>query len=94
MQRITNKDLERLAGRFNMEFDRLPKPYGNNSGKPGANIGNFHISYAYGGACLHEITNSGGAVKCPIQQYHSPKRELYEKMHAFLDGVDYARRIK
>lgn len=52
-----------------------------------ANIGNYHISYAYGGACLHETATEGGGVHCPVGNYHRPKRELLEAMDNFMEGI-------
>ena len=81
--RITQRDLEGLADTLNKVTDSPIAPYSN--GK--ANVGNYHISYAYGGACLHRMANEHGGVTCPIQNHHSPKRELYNAMHAYLSGL-------
>lgn len=87
MQRITEKMLENLADRINAATDSPDKPWGDHKDGSKANIGNYHISYAYGGACLHRMMNKGGGVNCPIQDYHSPKRELFGKMDAYLSGL-------
>jgi len=52
-----------------------------------ANVGNYHISYAYGGACLHRMANESGGVSCPLVQYHVPKRELLGLMDAYISGL-------
>jgi hypothetical protein len=53
-----------------------------------ANIGNYHLSWAYGGVCLHQMHNEGGGVTTPIGSGYNTKRELYEKMHAFISGIE------
>lgn len=88
MQRITIKDLQAVCKRLNRETNS-PDTY-MTDGK--INIGHFHISQAYGGYCLQRTMNDGGGVTCPLDHYHGPARELYGKMHAYLAGMDAARR--
>lgn len=83
--RITNMHLEALAQRIN-KLTNSPTEYMTDRK---INVGHFHISYAYGGACLQRTCNDGGGVTCPIDQGHVPKRELYEKMHAFIRGLEF-----
>jgi hypothetical protein len=52
-----------------------------------ANIGNYHISYAYGGASLHRMSNEAGGVSTPIGHGHVPKRELLNQMEAYIRGL-------
>ena len=86
--RITNKDLEALCDRLNEITGNPAKPYVDRK----AQIGNFNISGAYGGVCLHQIMNEGGGVRCPLDNYHAPKRELYQKMQAFISGLEWEQR--
>ena len=75
--RITERDLEALAERINKAAGTPVTSHSKGEdGRFRANIGNYHISHAYGGGC-----------RCPIGSYHSPKRELYERMQAFLSGL-------
>lgn len=90
--RITDKDLDALCERLNKLTDsptssyrRLPE------GGMRANVGNYHISHAYGGVCLHRMRNEGGGVTTPLCGGHVPKRELYEQMHAFIAGIEYGK---
>jgi len=55
-----------------------------------ANIGNYHLSGAYGGVSLHRMSNEGGGVSDVFRCGHVPKRELAEKMWAFLAGYEAA----
>lgn len=91
-QRITDKDLDNLAATINRLTGSPEKPYAQVDGRHVAQPGNFHISHAYGGVCLHRMSNTGGGVSCPLVSYHSPKRELYDRMHAFIDGLEFSTR--
>jgi hypothetical protein len=82
--RITQKHLEALCDRINTLTKSPTRPYVD--GK--AQVGNFHVSYAYGGVCLHRMFNAGGGVTCPIGSGHVPKRELYNEMQAFIRGLE------
>jgi hypothetical protein len=90
--RITERDLEALAERINKAAGTPVTSY--TKGADGcfrANIGNYHIGHAYGGVCLMQMTtNEGGGCRCPIGSYHSPKRDLYERMQAFLSELEAA----
>lgn len=96
VQRITEKMLQHLCDRLNEATGSPMQPY---SIKPGAerhtaNIGNYHISHAYGGVCLHRMMNEGGGVTCPLSHGHGPKRELYDQMWAMLRGIETAREMQ
>lgn len=52
--RITDKQLEALCDRLN-KLTRSPlTPYTRTGNSFKANIGNYHLSHAYGGVCLSE----------------------------------------
>lgn len=52
----------------------------------------YSISYAYGGAALHrncDVDANGESHGVhDVFGYHMPKRELYERMQAFLRGIE------
>ena len=52
-----------------------------------AQIGNYHLSHAYGGVCLHRMYNDGGGVSSPLSTGHIPKRELAGLLDAFIAGI-------
>lgn len=81
--RITDKDLAAVCARINAATGSPAAPWVD--GK--AQIGNFHISHAYGGVCLHRMYNAGGGVSTPLMGGHVPKRELFNAMHAYLSGL-------
>lgn len=87
MERITDKQLNALADWINELTDSPLTPWTADEGGIKANIGNYHISRAYGGVCLHRMVNTGGGVTCPIFHGHVTKRELYNSMHAYIKGL-------
>lgn len=54
----------------------------------GSFVGAWHLSFAYGGVCVHEMSNEGGGVSTPISYGHSPKRELYDQLQNFRRGAE------
>jgi len=91
MTRITEKHLQAIVDRINLEMSRPANPWTvNHDGRNTANIGNYHLSGAYGGVALHEMRTDGGGVR-DVFGGHMPKRELADRMHAFLAGM-YAER--
>lgn len=89
--RITDKQLQYLVDEINRATGNPRDPwtareYPETGYK--ANIGNYHLSGAYGGVSLHQICSDGGGVHDTFRCGHIPKRELYERMRAFLDGLN------
>lgn len=60
----------------------------NADGRMVAQIGNYHLSGAYGGVCVHCMHNDGGGVTTPIWGGHIPKREAEALMRAYLRGLE------
>ena len=88
-QRITQKDLERIVLRINRALNRPETPYGKDeNGRFKANLGNFHISGAYGGVALEEVQTDGGGVRRVSTDGYGTKRQLYTWMTAFLSGIE------
>lgn len=90
-QRITDTMLDALCERLNKATGSPLTPY-TRTAEHGlkANVGNFHISHAYGGVCLHRMSNTGGGVTTPLSAGHVTKRELWNEMHAFLRGLEFS----
>ena len=89
MQRITNKDLVDACKRINQIMGANPKPYTRDSeGKYRANIGTYYIDGAYGGFSLFKMVSEGGGVNDVFGYGHITKRELYERMQAFIRGFE------
>lgn len=90
MDRISKQDLDNVVSRINSIMKQPQQPYVKTGDKFVAQIGNYHLSGAYGGYALHEMVNEGGGIR-DIFGGHMPKRELYERMHAFIRGLNAAR---
>lgn len=87
--RITDKDLEAVVARINRITNSPLAPYSKGeNGHNKANIGNYHLSYAYGGVSLHRMNNEAGGVTTPINSGHVTKRELYNLMQAYINGLE------
>lgn len=89
MERVKQKDLEILCGILNKITSSPTEQFTKAEGKLKANVGNFHLSWAYGGVCLHRMHSIGGSVTCPLGQDHIGKKELYYKMQSFISGLEY-----
>jgi hypothetical protein len=90
MDRITDKMLENRVQRLNELTNSPSTPYSKIDGRNVANVGNFHLSHAYGGVCLHRMCNEQGGCRTPIISYHTTKRHLYDLINAYLDGICFA----
>lgn len=88
MERVTVKHLQQIVDRINRITDSPMVPYTMVDGKYKANIGNYHLSGAYGGWALHRICNDGGGVDDVLRIGHTPKRELRNAMFAFITGLE------
>lgn len=92
MNRITLKFLEAKAGIINRITKSPEASYTKKSdGSYKANIGNYHLSGAYGGVCLHRMQSDGGGVSDVFSCGHVSKRELAIRMDAFIAGIQNKR---
>ena len=94
MERITKKDLEsrisdlnRITGNANETYTKQ------DDGKFRANIGNYYLSGAYGGVKLEQICSDGGGCSDISRQGFGTKRELYNWMNAYIDGI-HAQKVR
>ena len=84
MNRITQKDLQNIVDRINLTACMPLKPWTDNK----ANIGNYHLDWAYGGVKLVRHVNEGGGIKVITMGGYGTKRELYYQMQAYLRGLE------
>lgn len=63
-------------------------------GKLKANIGNYHLSHAYGGVNLCQMVSEGGGVRTIFSCGHIPKRELFNRICAYYDGIAEGLKIR
>lgn len=89
MERITEKHLQAVVARLNRAMNRQMEPYTMVDGKMRANIGNFHLSHAYGGVCVQEMANESGGVNHACGMWaHETKRGCADKLHAALWAIE------
>jgi len=91
MNRITKKNLQARIETINSILNRPATPYTQVDGKLVANLGNFSLSQAYGGYCVHLMVNDGGGVSTPIWYGHIPARDAYERISAFIAGLTFSK---
>ena len=86
--RITQKDLECLRDRINETTGSPMAAYTKQAdGTFKGNIGHYCLDYAYGGVKLERFVNEHGGVETITTGGYGTKRELYDKMQAFLAGI-------
>lgn len=91
-QRITEAMLQKKIDELNKVTGSPMVPYVWNEaeGRNVAQVGNWHVSGAYGGWQLHRMTNtSGGVTTSPLNTGYVSRRELFEKVCAFLSGLTF-----
>lgn len=94
MERITDKHLQRQIDLINKTLNRPIEPWSRDetTGRSKANVGNFHLSGAYGGVALEETVNESGGVNSVFNCGHVTKRDLYDRMRAYLAGIETAQK--
>jgi hypothetical protein len=91
MNRITKTQLIARIETINSILQRPATPYTQVDGKLTANIGNFSLSQCYGGFGVHLMTNESGGVSTPIWAGHIPARDAYERLSAFIAGLQFSK---
>jgi hypothetical protein len=87
--RTTISQLQAAANLLNRLTGNSEQPYTRNAeGKLVANVGNYHISQAYGGYCLHQMVNESGGVRDVVMCGHVPARQLFDLIHAYRYGIE------
>jgi hypothetical protein len=83
------RDLEPAVARLNRLTSSPLTPYTRAAnGEFRANIGNYYLDQAYGGVCLQRMVNGGGGCSDVLMSGHIPKRELYQRLHAYIRGIE------
>jgi hypothetical protein len=86
--RVTEKQLQSIVDRINDITGSPTETYvKDSSGKFTAQIGNYHLSGAYGGWQLQRIVSEGGGVSTITSGFVS-KRELAELMWSYIRGLE------
>ena len=89
MDRMTNEKLEGLARIINKLTNNPLEPMSTDeNGRTQFNGGCYHLSGAYGGKSLHRMSKRGSGTSDVFSCGHIPKRDLYNRMRAFIDGLE------
>lgn len=80
--RITLSDLENRLFDLNESKGTPLKPYSPSDKGLKSNVGNYHLSRAYGGHNVHQMVNDGGGIKEPAGCGHVTKRECLERINS------------
>jgi len=86
--RIRQKDLEIIVDQINRAQGCPMTTYTLKNGEYEANVGNYHLSFAYGGVSLRQVANKDGGASEPLGTGHIPKKALYGVLKAFLAGLE------
>jgi|TARA_R100000084_G_scaffold99642_1_gene54132 hypothetical protein len=92
--RISEKHLQSLVDRLNEIMGQNPKPYNTTKTENRANVGTYLLDAAYGGWQLAQICNENGGQDLPLGGGFESKRATYEKIRAFIRGIEAAREVK
>jgi hypothetical protein len=85
---ITLKNLQAVVDRINTTTGSPVEQYTKANGKLLANIGNYHLSGAYGGYALYRMVNASGGIRDISNSGYMTKRALYDILHAYLAGYE------
>lgn len=89
MTRITEKQLQAVVDRINRTLGTPMAPYAKDTEGNYTPCGNAYLlDMAYGGYSLHQMMPTGSGERDTLGCGHVTKRDLYDRMHAFLAGID------
>jgi hypothetical protein len=89
MTTITKAHLEAIVDRINAQLGAPREAYFYDGTRYWAQPDAYHLDWAYGQPSLVRMSDADGEVRAIIGR--CSKRELAERMHAFLDGIDAAK---
>lgn len=89
MERITDRHLDGMCLRLN-RLTGNPETYATrkDDGTMEIHVGHYHVDKAYGGNQLVQTCNAGGGVRNVLTGGFVTKRELYERLYAYLRGIE------
>ena len=90
MNRITKKQLQARIDTINSILGTPENPYTRTESGLSANVGNFHLSEAYGGYGVGLMTDGGGSSD-PIWRGHISARDAYDRISAFIAGIQFSK---
>ncbi len=90
MERITEKMLHRKIDYLNKITGSPRETVTKSESGIKFNVGNFTLDKAYGGYALERISNEQGGVSSVFNGGHVSKRELFNRISAFINGIEFA----
>ena len=87
MQRISKQLLQNKVDTLNRMTGNPVEPYRKEGEKWIANVGNYHLSGAYGGFSLHRMGNESGGISDIFSCGHIEKRQLANLIDAYMAGI-------
>jgi hypothetical protein len=91
-QRITLLQLAAAVKLLNRITGSPEVPYKKEGDRHAPNVGNYHLSRAYGGFALHQMANDNGGIRDVLNSGHVPARQLFDMMSAYRYGMESATR--
>ena len=86
MKRITTKQLEAAIDTLNEKKGTPATPYSKKiDGEFQANIGNYHVSQAYGGNRLDQMAAESGGTRVISMGGYIPKRDLLDQINEMIN---------
>lgn len=82
-----------MIAELNKATGNASEPYTRTSEGMRCNVGNYHLSCAYGGVALHQLSNDRGGVRDISGKGHVPKRELKDFLDGFLQGMETVKQL-
>ena len=92
--RVTKKMLKNKVNELNkitgspVDYYRIDKSPGDIFQVKHTNKNHFCLAGAYGGYQLQRVCNSGGGVNSFFNTGYTSKKELYNLISAFIDGIE------
>ena len=86
--KVTLADLNRAIDRLNRRTGNPIEPYTQTGDTVKSNAGCFVLDCAYGGCKLSQIVEGGGQ-RDVLRVGYKSKRDTYNLIHAFVDGIEY-----
>jgi hypothetical protein len=86
--KVTLADLNRAIDRLNRRTGNPLEPYTRTGDIVKSNAGCFVLDGAYGGCKLSQIVEGGGQ-RDVLRVGYKSKRDTYNLIHAFVDGIEY-----
>ena len=84
---IKLKDLNDLIKNLNDYHGEFPRPWDQQGGQMVANVGNYHLSRAYGGFNVNQMANERGGCSEPAGHGHVSKKECFARIRSLFTAA-------